>query len=74
MSNKMNVSVNICNLCSGPCDVGFYCPDCNRALSGMAIELAWDIDEKILAKISKCECGGDKLRLSHSDWCPKYQK
>jgi hypothetical protein len=20
----------------------------------------------------KCECGGDKLHIPHSDWCPKY--
>lgn len=26
-----------------------------------------------VAKVKQdCECGGDKLNLPHSDWCPKY--
>jgi len=21
----------------------------------------------------KCECGGEKAKTTHSDWCPKYE-
>lgn len=23
---------------------------------------------------AKCECGADKCKTMHSDWCPKYEK
>ena len=28
-------------------------------------------DEKYYIEIPKCECGGDKLNLTHSSWCQK---
>ena len=32
-------------------------------------------EEKAAAKAKiKCECGGDKAKTTHSDWCPKYEK
>lgn len=46
---------------------------------------AWEkeVDEKAAPKRKvvikkknpiKCECGADKVRTTHSNWCPKWEK
>lgn len=29
---------------------------------------------KLKKKEVKCECGADKVKTTHSTWCPKYEK
>ena len=33
-----------------------------------------EIVRHIKQSVTVCECGGDKARTTHSDWCPKHGK
>ena len=48
-------------------------PCTHNPVTGTAYESDIRILEKMKKKYVKCECGAEKARTTHVDWCPKYE-
>lgn len=47
----------------------------NAAPPSGSYNLEFDFEPiEVKSKKKKCECGAAKVKTTHSDWCPLYQK
>jgi hypothetical protein len=61
-------------------DGSYVCMNCSKDRTGEYLllngfDFPVDLSEFVEKKTNAiCECGGDKLKSGHSDWCAKYSK
>lgn len=46
----------------------------SKALEELYLSLLLEFNQELFKVFVECECGAEKVKTTHSDWCPKYKK